>query len=107
MTKRNLRVKDKIEDIIFAALDGLSPALAQPVDCSAGRETALFGAQGQLDSMSLVSLIVSVEEAVEDTFAVAIVLASEKAMSARRSPFASVASLTDYIASLVEEHAHA
>jgi len=100
-------VKDKVEGIIFAAVDGLSHVLAQPVDCTAGSETALFGAEGQLDSMSLVSLIVSVEEAVEEAFGVAIVLASEKAMSARRSPFASVASLTEHVVTLIGEHAHA
>ncbi|MGE8061136.1 hypothetical protein [Pseudomonas sp. NPDC089547] len=100
-------MKDKVEGIIFAAVDGLSHVLAQPVDCSAGAATALFGVEGQLDSMSLVSLIVSVEEAVEAAFGVTVVLASEKAMSARRSPFTSVASLTEHVMALVGEQAHA
>ena len=47
--------------------------------------------------MALVSLLVELEEYIEDEFAVAITLADEKAMSRKTSPFARVSYLIDYI----------
>jgi len=56
-------------------------------------DTRLFGEAGALDSMALVNLIADLEEAVADEFGGSIVLADERAMSARQSPFRDVASL--------------
>jgi len=60
-------------------------------------ETAIFDGDDSLDSLSLVSLIVDIEARVEDSFATEVVLASEKAMSMKNSPYRSVASLTDFV----------
>ena len=60
-------------------------------------DSKLFGGDGPLDSMALVSLLVELEEYIEDEFAVAITLADEKAMSRKTSPFARVSYLIDYI----------
>ena len=59
-------------------------------------DTILFGKQGVLDSMGLVTLIVAVEQAIEDRYEKAAGLADEKAMSQARSPYRSVASLAKY-----------
>lgn len=68
----------------------------------AGLDTAdasspLYGGEGPLDSMALVNLIADLEEAVADQYGRQIALADEKAMSARHSPYRSVASLTEAI----------
>lgn len=60
------------------------------------RDTQLFGDAGVLDSMGLVTLIVAVEQAVEDRFDKAVTLADEKALSQARSPYRSVLSLAEY-----------
>ncbi|WP_192455409.1 hypothetical protein [Acinetobacter oleivorans] len=60
-------------------------------------DTILYGENGQLDSMSLVTLIAEIEDRVEDTYQKNIILASEKAMSQRNSPFRSINALVDYI----------
>ena len=60
-------------------------------------ETPIFDGEDSLDSLSLVSLIVDIEARVEDSFATEVVLASEKAMSMKNSPYRSVASLTDFV----------
>lgn len=62
----------------------------------------LFGGDGILDSIELVNFIVSVEEAIEDEFNLSIVLADEKAMSRRTSPFGRVSYLVDYILELLQ-----
>ena len=59
-------------------------------------ETVLFGEGGLLDSMGLVTLIVAVEQEIEDRFEASAGLADEKAMSQANSPFRSVATLADY-----------
>ena len=67
---------------------GISGSLAE--------DTVLFGKEGALDSMGLVTLIVAVEQAIEDRFDVSPGLADEKAMSQAKSPYRSVATLADY-----------
>jgi len=71
------------------------------VNLNQGEELKLFGGESLLDSLGLVSLIVSIEEAIDDKFNTSIILADEKAMSRRTSPFSRVSSLVDYILELV------
>lgn len=71
------------------------------VDSSQGEGLKLFGGESLLDSLGLVSLIVSIEEAIEDQFNTSIILADEKAMSRRTSPFSKVSYLVDYILELI------
>jgi hypothetical protein len=71
------------------------------VNFSQGEEIKLFGGESLLDSLGLVSLIVSIEEAIEDQFNTSIILADEKAMSRRTSPFSRVSYLVDYILELI------
>ena len=60
-------------------------------------DSKLFGGGGPLDSMSLVNLIVDLEELIEDDYGKTISLADEKAMSRRTSPFSRVQNLIDYV----------
>ena len=64
-------------------------------------ESVLFGKEGVLDSMGLVTLVIAVEQAVEDKFDTHVGLADEKAMSQTRSPYRSVATLADYAVSQI------
>ena len=66
-------------------------------------ETVLFGKDGVLDSMGLVTLIVAVEQALEDRYERTAGLADEKAMSQARSPYRSVASLAEYAVKELEQ----
>lgn len=90
-------MQDKIEKIIIETLVELNEELENP-----DSKTRLYGANGGLDSLSLVSFITDLEEKISDEFDKEIVLADEKAMSAKTSPFRSVESLTLYIKSLLE-----
>ena len=65
-------------------------------------DTRLFGAKGVLDSMGLTTVIVDVEQTLNDRFGLALTLADERAMSQKNSPFRSIQSLADYILTLVE-----
>ena len=66
-------------------------------------DTRLFGKEGALDSMGLVTLIVAVEQAIEDEFDESVALADEKALSQARSPYRTVETLAAYAAEQLQE----
>lgn len=96
-------LKPLIEALILKVAASQNPGLPRPVAVEQGRGAALYGPGGVLDSLALVRFIVELEEAIEDQFQTTIVLASEHAMSQRRSPFLNVGSLADYIVQLLQE----
>jgi acyl carrier protein len=93
----------KIEKIIVNSLIDLNEELeGSPLE-NPSKKTKLYGGSGVLDSLALVSLITDLEERVSDEFGEDIVLADEKAMSQRTSPFRNVESLGIYIHKLLKE----
>lgn len=66
-------------------------------------ETRLFGRDGTLDSLSLVNLVLAVEERTEDVTGRSISLADDRAISQERSPFLTIGSLVDYMTLLLSE----
>jgi acyl carrier protein len=68
------------------------------------KDTKLFHANGNLDSLGLVRFISDVEEKIADKFGVDILIVDEKAMSRSSSPFISVGTLMEYIHSLLTEN---
>jgi acyl carrier protein len=69
------------------------------------QDTPLIGQNSVLDSLGLVTLIVDLEQRMDEEFGICVTLADDRAMSQRNSPFRSVASLTDYILMLTQERA--
>jgi acyl carrier protein len=67
-----------------------------------GSETSLFGRDGILDSLGLVSLIIALEQAIDDKFGVSISLADEKAMSQKKSPYRTIGRLAEYTDRLIQ-----
>jgi acyl carrier protein len=67
----------------------------------ATEDTHLFGEN--LDSMGIVFLITDLEQKISEKLDVEIILADERAMSQRTSPFRSVKTLTKYTQILINE----
>ena len=65
--------------------------------------TKLIGSNSIFDSIELVSFIVETEQFLEDNYDIQVQLASESAMSRRRSPFISLNSLKEYIIEIANE----
>ena len=63
-----------------------------------GADSRLFGKGGLFDSMGLVSLIIAVEQEIDDRFGVTVALADEKALSRSSSPYLTISTLADYAA---------
>ena len=97
-------------EIAGLVLSSLESVLAtgpddQPHPVELGEDTCLMGRTGVLDSMGLVTLVVDVEQRLEEEHDIVVVIADERAMSQKHSPFRSVGSLAAYIRQLVEEGA--
>lgn len=94
-------MKQKIEDIIIAVLQDINDDIESESLEKPTKETKLFGEDGELNSLELVSMITDLEEEIQDEFEKEVILADEKAMSQRKSPFGTVESLTEYIEMLI------
>lgn len=99
--KKNLR--EVISKVVFDCLKNHQIEFDINFDLTEGEQTRLFGGSGQLDSLGLVSLIVNIEEAIDDEFGISLILADEKAMSRRNSPFLRISNLIDYIHELIND----
>ncbi len=93
--------REIISKLVFDCISQYQEELDNKIDISEGEQTRLFGGNGQLDSLALVSLIVNIEEAIETELGVSLILADEKAMSRRTSPFSRISNLIDYIEELI------
>jgi acyl carrier protein len=99
-------MKSKLQEIVLAAVEEINETLDSKLAINDKESCQLYGNGSGLDSISLVALIVTVEQKIEDELGASIILANEKAMSRRNSPFITVGTLVDYASELVEESSH-
>ena len=89
--------REDVQKIIFEALETVNDERSAEERFAVGPDTLLFGTDAPLDSLSLVSVIVDVEQAVSDIAGTEVSLTDDRAMSQEVSPFTDVAALTSYI----------
>jgi len=82
---------------IYEAIDELNPQL-EGTTLERSEDTILFGEGAALDSLNLVNLVMMVEQNIMMETGTEVLLASEAAMSRKRSPYRSVKALADYAA---------
>ena len=97
------QVKEKMEELIFDAIDEINEELLEDEKIEKRKDAELFGEDGVLDSLGLVNLILAIEQRVFDKFGISITMADENAMSQEDSPFKSVESLSNYTIMLIKE----
>ena len=97
---------ERITQLIFSGLDEINFQLEPDKVLEKSLDTVLFGKSAKLDSMALVTLIVAVEEKVEEEFGVLLTIADERALSQKNSPFRTVTIFADYISLLLKEHSN-
>ena len=93
----------KIMEVVVDTVKELAEEKDNKMLLNANSDTQLYGAQGELDSLSLVLLISNIEEKISDEFGKNITLADEKAMSQKNSPFLSIKTLSEYINKLLND----
>jgi len=98
-------MNEKVVSLILNALRALDDQTVAALPPQLDAETPLFGRHGVLDSLGLASLVVSVEQAIEDEFGLSVSLADQKALSQSHSPYRTVGSLAEYASRLIQPHA--
>ena len=86
----------EINRIIVSALKDLLETRGDMLPKGNTEDITLLGEDGLLDSMELVTLVVSVEQVVEEQLGATITLANDRALSQRKSPYRTVGSLTEF-----------
>ena len=94
--------RDEIESIIYRAIKALNAEREPDDQIRESPQTALFGLDAALDSLSFVSLITDVETSLNIDHGLDVALADDRAMSRPQSPYDTVSTLTDYIVELLE-----
>lgn len=97
--------RDAVEGIVLDALETINEERGDGDKLVVSPQTRLFGADAELDSLALVSVIVDVEEAVSTASGRSIQLTDDRAMSRETSPFTDVQALTAYVVELLAEPA--
>lgn len=95
--------RSQVVEIIKAALVEVMDQAGLPPPTSVTEDTVIVGKDAVLDSLAVVSLIVEVEQALEQKHDVAVTLASDKAMSQKNSPFRTVGVLADHALETIKE----
>ena len=99
-----MTLQDNVSAAIYRAIDDVNAQLPAHGRLTKSPDTVLFGREQGLDSLSLVNLIVALEKQVEDSFGKTVSLSSPEVILAAESPFASVRSLGEYLASLLQKN---
>jgi D-alanine--poly(phosphoribitol) ligase subunit 2 len=94
-------MRKKIVDTIIESINDFNEGLPENEQIDTDLDSPFYGNNSNLDSMGLVSLIVGIEQNIEDNFNVSISLADERAMSQKSSPYQTINILTDYILKLL------
>lgn len=97
-------MKQEIVQLIINVAEDMNETLENRIPAEKGTDTPLYGNEAVLDSLGLVRFILQVEEAIEDEFETTIVLADEKAMSQKNSPFRNIGTLAEYIEKILKEN---
>ena len=96
-------MKEKVKEIICEAIEELNEQLDAVKKIEYSEELKLIGSKAALDSISFVTLIAIIEDLISERLGKNIMIVNDKAFSRERSPFYSVAALSDYIVELLTE----
>jgi len=87
------------DEILLGLIEEVEEEVGEKI--ARDRETPLLGEGSALDSLAVVTFLVSVEEQIATEVGKEIRLVDERAMSRRSSPFRTLGSLSDHIEELL------
>jgi len=94
--------KDHLLEAIYEAIDEVNQQFPVEQRLEKGLKTSLLGGESKLDSLGFVTLIVAIEQKMEENVGVMISLTDEIVVSHNDDPFETVGTLCDYILSSLE-----
>ncbi len=90
-------------ELVMAGLRDVIEQSDRPMPAVLDEATHLIGKAAVLDSLALVTLIVELEQRIEEEYEAALTIADDRAMSQKSSPFRTVGSLVSYVEQLLGE----
>ena len=96
-----MNVRDKAIKSVFLAIDEVNEVLPAEARITKSLDTVLLGPSSSLESLGLVNLIVQLEQQLQDEFGVEVDLADQRLVAPSQGPIDTIASLVDYVVSLV------
>jgi hypothetical protein len=94
-------MKENIVKIILNGVAIINCNLEKKLPVNLAEKCPIYGTAEGVDSISLVSLISIVEDSLERELGISIIIANEKAMSRKNSPFLNVGILAEFICDLI------
>jgi acyl carrier protein len=91
----------KIYEIVIKQVQELNETLPENQQFAVNEDTILFGNNSNIDSLSLVSVIVDLESVFSEAYDKEISLTDDRAMTREINPFSSIRNLVDYITEVV------
>ncbi len=88
--------REELTELIIDTTRSVMAEQQLELDGPLSRDTRLFGQNGLLDSLAFVSLVIAVEQGIEERFGARVELADDKALSQKNSPYRSIGTLADY-----------
>lgn len=95
-------MKDQLLTFIVETAKSIAEEQGIEVSSTLDESTRLFGDGGLLDSLALVSLVIAVEQGIEEKYGVRVEIADDKALSQKNSPYRTIGSLVAYAAQELE-----
>jgi acyl carrier protein len=96
--------KSQIIDLIIRSVKEIGAEQKNRHLTNIGSKTELYGRNGYLDSLTLLRLIVTIEEKLSGEIGKEILIADENTMSQATSPFRNVESLAIHIENLINQN---
>jgi acyl carrier protein len=96
-------LREDVLTAVYAAIDEVNSQSngGSPVDKTP--ETYLFAGDRGVDSLTLVNLVVAVEEQIHTSFGKSVVLVDEDSMDLQENPFRTVGSLATYVERVLDK----
>ena len=92
---------EKVVKIVIYQVEQLRDTLTEEQKFEVNKNTKLFGNNSNIDSLSLVSIIVDLEMLFSEEYGFDLSLTDDRAMTREISPFISITSLADYIVEII------
>jgi len=92
---------DKIQGLLFKAIDEVNAKLPDEGQIEKSIETPLFGVSSNLDSLGLTYLVVAAERLIEAELNAKITIMDETALKFENNPFKTVRTLAEHVCSIV------
>lgn len=92
---------ERVLEAVLSAVNEINQQLSVDEQLALSPDAVIFGAEGTLDSLMLVSLIVATEQEIMERLNLTISLSDERTLAKEPSPFRTIGTLAEHIRSLM------